>query len=240
MKYLLGEFFGTLVLIVLGCGVVANMCLSKSKGHGGGWICISTGWGFAIVFGVFTATTLHAQGDLNPAVTLAKNIAGIYAFSEFVMITLAQLLGAFVGAVIVWAVYIAHWAETDDQAEKLAVFATGPAIRNISGCFIAETVATFFLMFLVWMIFSKEVGTIPLGLGPYVVGVLIWSLVISLGGVTGCAINPARDLGPRIAHAILPIPGKGSSDWGYAWVPIVGPCLGAVLAYFVAVACGVF
>lgn len=240
MGNLLGEFFGTLVLIVLGCGVVANMCLSKSKGHGGGWICISAGWGFAITFGVFTATTLHAQGDLNPAVTLAKNIAGIYSFSEFLFISGAQLLGAFIGAVIVWLAYLAHWSQTDDAAEKLAVFATGPAIRNIFGCFMTELIATFFLMFIVWMIFSEPVGIIPPGLGPYVVGVLIWSLVISLGGATGCAINPARDLGPRLAHAILPIAGKGSSDWAYAWVPIVGPCVGAVLAYFVAAACGVF
>lgn len=238
---LFGEFFGTLVLIVFGCGVCANMSLTKSKGQGGGWICIAVGWGFAVTLGVFTATTLGApQGDLNPAVTLAKMMAGVYTFSQFIATSIAQLLGAIVGAAIVWLAYLPHWSETEDQATKLGVFATGPAIRNSCANFLCEAIATFFLMFVIWMIFSKPVGNLVPGYGPYIVGVLIWALGLSLGGPTGYAMNPARDLGPRIAHAILPIAGKGGSDWGYAWIPVVGPLCGALVAYLVASCSGVF
>ncbi len=237
---LFGEFFGTLVLIVFGCGVCANMSLTKSKGQGGGWICIAVGWGFAVTLGVFTATTLGApQGDLNPAVTLAKMMAGVYTFSQFIATSIAQLLGAIVGAAIVWLAYLPHWSETEDQATKLGVFATGPAIRNSCANFLCEAIATFFLMFVIWMIFSKPVGNLVPGYGPYIVGVLIWALGLSLGGPTGYAMNPARDLGPRIAHAILPIAGKGGSDWGYAWIPVVGPLCGALVAYLVASCSGV-
>lgn len=240
MDNLLGEFMGTAVLIVFGCGVCANMSLTQSKGNGGGWICIATGWGFAVTLGVFTATTLGApQGDLNPAVTLAKTMAGIYTPAQFMATSAAQLAGGIFGAVLVWLAYLPHWEKTPDPATKLGVFATGPAIRNPIANFLCETIATFFLMFVIWMIFSKPVGALVPGYGPYIVGVLIWALGLSLGGPTGYAMNPARDLGPRIAHAILPIAGKGGSDWGYAWVPIAGPLVGGALAYVVATACGV-
>ncbi|MBE8954717.1 MAG: aquaporin family protein [Quinella sp. 2Q5] len=240
MDNLFGEFMGTMVLIVFGAGVCANMSLNKSKGQGGGWICIAVGWGFAVTLGVFTATTLGApQGDLNPAVTLAKTMAGIYTFGQFVATSAAQMVGAIVGAAIVWLAYLPHWEETPDPATKLGVFATAPAIRSAGANFLCEMIATFFLMFVIWMIFSKPIGTLPPGSGPYLVGVLIWALGLSLGGPTGYAMNPARDLGPRIAHAILPIAGKGGSDWGYAWVPVVGPLVGALLAYAVASSCGV-
>ncbi len=240
MDNLLGEFMGTMVLIVFGAGVCANMSLNKSKGQGGGWICIAVGWGFAVTLGVFTATTLGApQGDLNPAVTLAKTMAGIYTPGQLIATSAAQLVGAILGAAIVWLAYLPHWEETPDPATKLGVFATGPAIRNPMANFLCETIATFFLMFIIWMIFSKPVGALVPGYGPYIVGVLIWALGLSLGGPTGYAMNPARDLGPRIAHAILPIAGKGGSDWGYAWVPIAGPLVGGAIAYVVATACGV-
>jgi len=241
MDNLFGEFMGTMVLIVFGAGVCANMSLAKSKGQGGGWICIAVGWGFAVTLGVFTATTLGApQGDLNPAVTLAKTMAGIYTFGEFIATSAAQLVGAILGAAIVWLAYLPHWEETEDPATKLGVFATAPAIRSPIANFLCEAIATFFLMFIIWMIFSKPVGALVPGYGPYIVGVLIWALGLSLGGPTGYAMNPARDLGPRIAHAILPIAGKGGSDWGYAWVPVVGPLVGALIAYVVANACGYF
>lgn len=240
MDNLFGEFMGTMVLIVFGAGVCANMSLTKSKGQGGGWICIAVGWGFAVTLGVFTATTLGApQGDLNPAVTLAKTMAGVYTFGQCIATSAAQLVGAILGATIVWLAYLPHWEETQDPATKLGVFATGPAIRSPGANFLCEAIATFFLMFVIWMIFSKPVGQLVPGYGPYIVGVLIWALGLSLGGPTGYAMNPARDLGPRIAHAILPIAGKGGSDWGYAWVPIVGPLVGGLVAYVVANACGV-
>ncbi|MBQ6131255.1 MAG: aquaporin family protein [Selenomonadaceae bacterium] len=240
MDNLLGECLGTMVLIVFGCGVCANMSLTQSKGQGGGWICIAVGWGFAVTLGVFTSTTLGApQGDLNPAVTLAKTMAGIYTPTQFIMTSIAQLIGAIIGATIVWLAYLPHWEKTPDPATKLGVFATGPAIRSAGANFLCEVIATFFLMFVIWMIFSKPVGALVPGYGPYIVGVLIWALGLSLGGPTGYAMNPARDLGPRIAHAILPIAGKGGSDWGYAWVPIAGPLVGGALAYVIATACGV-
>lgn len=240
MDNLFGEFMGTMVLIVFGAGVCANMSLNKSKGQGGGWICIAVGWGFAVTLGVFTATTLGApQGDLNPAVTLAKTMAGVYTFGQFMATSAAQMVGAIVGAAIVWLAYLPHWEETPDPATKLGVFSTAPAIRSPMANFLCEAIATFFLMFIIWMIFSKPVGALVPGYGPYIVGVLIWALGLSLGGPTGYAMNPARDLGPRIAHAILPIAGKGGSDWGYAWVPVVGPLVGGMLAYVVASACGV-
>ena len=241
MDNLFGEFMGTMVLIVFGAGVCANMTLTKSKGQGAGWICIAFGWGFAVTLGVFTATTLGApQGDLNPAVTLAKTMVGIYTPAQFLATSAAQLVGAILGAAIVWLAYLPHWAETEDPAAKLGVFATGPAIRSPIANFLTEAIATFFLMFVIWMIFSKPVGALPPGVGPYLVGILIVALGLSLGGPTGYAMNPARDLGPRIAHAILPIAGKGGSDWGYAWVPIAGPFAGAALAYIVAAAGGLF
>ena len=241
MDNLFGEFMGTMVLIVFGCGVCANMTLTNSKGQGGGWVCIALGWGFAVTLGVFTATTLGApQGDLNPAVTLAKTMVCIYTPAQFLATSAAQLVGAIVGAAIVWLAYLPHWEKTEDPAAKLGVFATGPAIRSPIANFLCEMIATFFLMFVIWMIFGEPVGQLVPGYGPYMVGILIIALGLSLGGPTGYAMNPARDLGPRIAHAILPIAGKGGSDWGYAWVPIAGPLCGSALAYIVAAASGLF
>ncbi|SEH20963.1 MIP/aquaporin family protein [Selenomonas sp. KH1T6] len=247
---LLGEFLGTMVLLVLGCGVCANLTLNKSKGVGGGWICIAFGWGFGVTFGVFTATTFGApQADLNPAVTLAKTFAGVYTFGQFITTSLVQILGGIVGATIVWLTYLAHWEETSDPAAKLGIFSTAPAIRKMGPALLTEISATFFLMFLIWMTFSSCFGYsaetaantfLGNGYGPYIVGMLIVALGLSLGGPTGYAMNPARDLGPRIAHAILPIPGKGGSDWEYAWVPVVGPLLGATLSYVVCSALGYF
>jgi len=241
MDNLFGEFMGTMVLIVFGCGVCANMTLTNSKGQGGGWVCIALGWGFAVTLGVFTATTLGApQGDLNPAVTLAKTMVGIYTPAQFIATSGAQLVGAILGAAIVWLAYLPHWEKTEDPAAKLGVFATGPAIRSPGANFLCEMIATFFLMFVIWMIFGEPVGQLVPGYGPYMVGILIIALGLSLGGPTGYAMNPARDLGPRIAHFILPIAGKGGSDWGYAWVPIAGPLCGGALAYAVAKGCGLF
>ena len=245
---LLGEFVGTMVLLVFGCGVCANLTLEKSKGQGSGWVNISIGWGFAVTLGVFTATTLGApQGDLNPSVTFAKMLVGIYTFPQFIMTSVVQVLGGILGAAIVWLAYLPHWEETKDPAAKLGIFCTAPAIRKIGPAFLCEFIATFFLVFVIWMIFSSRfsygfpgLNGAAAGLGPCIVGVLIWALGLSLGGPTGYAMNPARDLGPRIAHAILPIAGKGGSDWGYAWVPVVAPLCGAGFAYVVATAFGAF
>ncbi len=241
MDNLIGEFFGTMVLLSFGCGVGACSTLGKSYGQNSGWISITAAWGFAVVMGVFTATTLGApQGDLNPAVTLAKTLVGIYTFDQFIATSLVQIAGGICGAVIVWLAYLPHWDETKDPAAKRGIFCTAPAIRSYKHNFLSEVIAAFFLVFVIWMIFSKQVGAIPPGLGPYIVGILIWAIGLSFGGPTGYAINPARDLGPRIAHAILPIPGKGDSDWGYAWIPVVAPLAGAVLAYAVASCLSIF
>jgi glycerol uptake facilitator protein len=218
----LGEFLGTMVLIVLGDGVVANVLLAQSKGQNSGWIVISVGWGLAVLCGVMVAVAAGAAGHLNPAVTLA-----FYA----------QLLGAFVGAVLVYLAYLPHWKPTTDKALKLGVFCTAPAIRNIPANCVTEIIGTFVLVFVVIAIGAKAVGADGV-LGPLMVGLLVWALGVSLGGPTGYAINPARDLGPRIAHALLPIPGKGGSDWSYAWVPVAAPIVGALLAIGAASAVG--
>jgi len=231
MSNLLGEFLGVMMLIILGDGVVANVVLAKTKGNSSGWIVITTGWAMAVVVGVFTAISAGApQADINPAVTLGKVFMGTYTIPQMLATWIAQVLGGVVGGVIVYLVYINHWAPTDNPALKLAVFSTGPAIRNLGTNLLTEIIGTFVLMFGVGAIFTRATGGNPApGLGPYLVGALVWGIGLSLGGPTGYAINPARDLGPRIAHAILPIPGKGSSDWGYSWVPVVGPLIGAAL-----------
>ena len=229
----IGELLGTMVLILLGNGVVANVVLNKSKGNSSGWIVITAGWGLAVVMGVFTSVATGApQADLNPAVTLAKLMAGVYDMGGAVTAWIAQLIGAFIGACLVYLTYLCHWAETPDPGAKLACFSTGPAIRNSAANLITEIIGTIALIFVIFAIFSKATGAIPAGLGPYLVGMLVWSIGLSLGGPTGYAINPARDLGPRIAHAVLPIAGKGESDWGYAWIPVVGPMIGGAIAFF--------
>ncbi len=238
MVSLLGEFLGTMVLLLFGCGVVANVLLKDSKGFNGGWIVITMAWGFAVTFGVYTAVSFGAQGDLNPAVTLFKLMMGVYGVADAIMLMLAELAGGFVGAILVYLTYLPHWKPTEDPVLKLAVFSTIPAIRNYKANFLTEFIATFFLLFLIFATFNPNVGDMVPGFGPYIVGILIVALGLSLGGPTGYAMNPARDLGPRIAHAVLPIPGKGGSDWSYSWVPVLAPMAGAACAYYASVFVG--
>lgn len=233
---LLGEFLGTMFLIILGDGVVANVLLGKSKGNNSGWIVITTGWAMAVMVGVFVAISAGApQADINPAVTIGKwLILGVYSAPDAIMTIIAQIIGAFFGAVIVWLTYFRHWGETPDQGAKLAVFSTGPAIPDTIWNSVTEIIGTMVLLIGVGAIFTGATGGSPaVGLGPYLVGALVWGIGLSLGGPTGYAINPARDVGPRIAHQILPIPGKGSSDWGYGWIPFVMPLIGGVLGALV-------
>jgi glycerol uptake facilitator protein len=229
---LLGEFLGTMILILLGDGVVAAVLLKRSKAEGGGWIVITAGWAFAVMAGVFTAIACgSSDAHLNPAVTLGFAVRD-NNFAKFLPYLVAQLLGGIAGGALVWLHYLSHWKETPDAAAKLGCFCTGPAIRSFLPNLLSEIIATFVLVFVVGAIFSKKVaaGGPAAGLGPYLVGSLVWGIGLSLGGATGYAINPVRDLGPRIAHAILPIAGKGASDWGYAPIPVIGPVLGGMVA----------
>ncbi len=228
-----GEFVGTLVLILLGDGVVANVLLKRSKAEGAGWMVITSGWCFAVMAGVFAAIACGSKdAHINPAVTMGfAVVTGNY--SKLIPYVTAQMLGAFVGAVLVWLHFLPHFKETAEPSLKLAVFCTAPAIRNRVTNVVSEIIATFVLVFVVAAIFSKAVAStvgLPSGLGAYLVASLVWGIGLSLGGTTGYAINPARDLAPRIAHAILPIAGKGKSDWDYALVPVIGPCIGAGIA----------
>jgi len=229
-----GEFMGTAVLILLGNGVVANVLLKRSKGEGSGWIVITAGWAFAVLCGVFTAIACgSSDAHLNPAVTLGFAVStGNYA--KLLPYFVAQLLGAIVGATLVWLHYLPHWEHTPDPVSKLACYSTIPAIRSFGANTFSEIVGTFVLVFVVGTMFSRAAAGAGLaqGIGPYLVACLVWGIGLSLGGTTGYAINPARDLGPRIAHALLPIAGKGPSDWTYALVPIVGPLLGGSIAGF--------
>jgi glycerol uptake facilitator protein len=238
-KQMFGEFLGTLVLILMGNGVVAGVLLNKSKAENAGWMVIATGWAFAVMTGIFTAVACGAPGHLNPAVTLSSAVAS-GDFSKVLPYTLAQLLGAIVGAALVWIHFGPHWRETPDAGSKLACFCTSPAIRRPVANLVSEIIGTFVLVLVASAIGSKAgapVGPAP-GLSPYLVGCLVWGIGLSLGGTTGYAINPARDLGPRIVHSILPIAGKGGSDWSYALVPVAGPLIGAVLAGLLARAVG--
>jgi glycerol uptake facilitator protein len=235
----IAEMFGTMVLILLGDGVVANVVLNRSKGQNSGWIVITAGWAFAVFCGAMTSIALGGPGSLNPAGEIAGIVNGgdpVVALTNIA----AQFVGAFIGAILVWLAYLSHWGVTDDPGTKLAVFSTGPAIRNPVNNLITEIIGTFALVFIVNCILSV-INTPNTTAGfasaanfaPYFVGILIWGLGLSLGGPTGYALNPARDLGPRIAHAVLPIPGKGGSDWEYSWIPVVGPIIGAVLGILV-------
>jgi glycerol uptake facilitator protein len=229
---LLGEFLGTMILVLLGDGVVAAVLLKRSKAEGSGWLVITTGWAFAVMAGVFTAIACgSSDAHLNPAVTLGFAVRE-GNFAKFAPYLVVQVLGAIVGAALVWLHYFPHWKETPDGATKLACFCTAPAIRNTVTNLISEIIATFVLVFVVGAIFSTRVTAAgpAAGLAPYLVGSLVWGIGLSLGGPTGYAINPARDLGPRIAHAILPIAGKGGSDWSYAPIPVIGPLIGGALA----------
>lgn len=226
----LSELVGTAALTLLGCGVVAATLLPRSKAHGGGWLLITFGWGLAVFVAVYAS--FASGGHINPAVTIALAVAGrdlapdlaptAAAIATYLS---AQLLGAFLGAVGCWLVYHEHFRQEAPAAEKLGIFATGPAIRNHRWNFVSEFVGTFVLVG--WVLVS---GRTPAELGPLAVALVVTVIGMSLGGPTGYAINPARDLGPRIAHAVLPIPGKGSSDWTYAWVPILAPLAGGVAA----------
>ena len=229
---LLGEFMGTMVLILLGDGVVANVLLKRTKAEGAGWMVITSGWAFAVMAGVFTAVACGSRdAHINPAVTLGFAVSS-GAFAKVLPYAAAQLLGAFAGATLVWLYFLPHWRETWDPGIKLACFCTAPAIRNFASNLLCEIIGTFLLVFVVGAMFSKAVSTVgPVGgLGPYLVASLVWGIGLSLGGTTGYAINPARDLGPRLAHALWPIARKGNSDWSYALVPVVGPLLGGILA----------
>lgn len=237
MDIFLAEVVGTTLLILLGNGVVANQLLDKTKGQNTGWVMITTGWGLAVAMGAYSVGRISGA-HMNPAVTL-----GLYSIGdvESAMVPVylgAQMVGAILGAVLVYVAYLPHWKETASAEDKLAAFATGPAIRSPISNFVCEAIGTFVLVFGVLAIAANAgemvTGDVDLsvvfssGINPLLVGFLVWGIGLSLGGPTGYAINPARDLGPRIAHAILPIPGKGSSDWSYAWIPVAGPIVGGV------------
>lgn len=236
-----GELLGTMILVLLGDGVVAAVLLNRSKAQNSGWIVITAGWAFAVFAGVFVSQALGSPAaHLNPAVTVAAIVRGGLDAGTGITFIIAQFIGAFIGAVLVFLMYFPHWSVTEDKGLKLAVFSTGPAIRSPLWNVVSEVIGTFVLVFVIFAIFSANggaQGNPVLGLAPYLVAVLVWGIGLSLGGTTGYAINPARDLGPRIAHFLLPIPGKGDSDWSYAWIPVIGPVIGGILA---AVLAGVF
>jgi glycerol uptake facilitator len=228
------ELIGTMFLILLGAGVVANVILKGTKGNAGGWMVITTGWALAVFVGVVIAGP-YSGAHLNPAVSIGLAIAGKFAWSEVPMYILAQLLGAMLGAFLAWCIYRDHFNETTDSDTQLAVFSTGPAIRNTTFNVLSEVIGTFVLLFVVFYFTEAEIKNpqSPIGLGSLgaiPVAFLVWAIGLSLGGTTGYAINPARDLGPRIMHSILPMKHKGSSNWQYAWVPIIGPIVGAAIA----------
>jgi glycerol uptake facilitator protein len=228
------EIIGTMILILLGDGVVANVVLGKTKGQASGWIVITTGWAMAVAMAVYAVGRISGA-HINPAVTIALAAVGKFPWSDVPLYIVGQFIGAFIGAVLVWLAYYPHWAETPDPALKRAVFCTAPNIRNYPLNFITEVIGTFMLVFGVLAIVANN---LPAGWVPLLVGFLVWAIGLSLGGPTGYAINPARDLGPRIAHAVLPIPGKGDSDWGYSWVPVVGPIVGGLIGALLFVALG--
>jgi glycerol uptake facilitator protein len=248
MKPYLAEVLGTMILLLLGDGVVANALLTRSKGLNSGWIVITTGWGVAVAIAVYSVGRISGA-HLNPAVTIGLATIGSFPWTQVPGYLAAQFVGAFLGAVLVWITYLPHWRETADPALKLAVFATGPAIRRSGSNFLTEVVGSAVLLFGILAIAANaqdlsRPGDVNLsvvfsrGLQPLLVGVLVLGIGLSLGGPTGYAINPARDLGPRVAHALLPIPGKGPSDWPYAWIPVVAPIIGGIVGAALYVAVG--
>jgi glycerol uptake facilitator protein len=230
----MAELIGTMLLILLGDGVVANVLLKDTKGNNSGWIVITTAWGLAVFVGVTVAGPISGA-HLNPAVTIGLAIAGKFAWASVGLYMAAQMIGAMLGALLVWLMYYDHFQKTNDPGSVLAVFCTGPAVRNYLSNIISEIIGAFVLIFVVFYITGAEITPTktPIGLGSVgalPVAFLVWVIGLSLGGTTGYAINPARDLGPRIMHAILPIKSKGKSDWEYAWIPILGPIIGAAIA----------
>lgn len=228
----LGEFVGTALLLIMGGGVVANVVLNKTKGQNSGWIVITFGWAMAVFLGVFASNSLGGSGHLNPAVTIAVTAFGDFDSSLLLTYIGAQFAGTITGAIVVWIAYKQHFDETPDPALKLAVFSTAPAIRNPLYNLLTEIIGTFILLFGALLASKLKYGYSLGTLEALPVALLVLGIGLSLGGPTGYAINPARDLGPRIAHFILPIKGKGSSDWGYAWIPVIGPIIGALLAAY--------
>lgn len=235
MSEFTAELIGTMLVILLGNGVVANVVLKGTKGNNGGWMVITTGWALAVFVGVVVAGP-YSTAHLNPAVTIGLAIAGKFTWIKVAPFILAQIIGSVLGALLVWIVYRDHFNTTEDPDTQLAVFSTAPAIRNTLFNLLSEIVGTFVLVFVVLFFTKADLGEdhrTPIGLGSLgalPVAFLVWAIGLSLGGTTGYAINPARDLGPRIAHALLPIKQKGSSNWRYAWIPIIGPFLGAAVA----------
>ncbi len=227
MNNFLAELIGTAILIILGDGVVAGVLLARSKAQNAGWIVITAGWAFAVAVAVYAVGSISGA-HINPAVTIGLASIGGIGWDEVPLFIAGQFVGAFIGAIVVYLHYLPHWRETEDPGLKLAVFSTGPAIRNTGSNLISEVIGTFVLVFGVLAIVANAAPG-ETGLTPLLVGFLVFGIGLSLGGPTGYAINPARDLGPRIAHAILPIAGKGSSDWGYSWIPVVGPVIGGLL-----------
>jgi glycerol uptake facilitator protein len=229
MNVYLAEFLGTLILVLLGNGIVAGVLLKGSKSENAGWLTIVIGWGLAVTLAIFAVGNISGA-HINPAITLALAYAGDFPWNQVTGYIAAQLGGAFVGATLVWIHYFLHWKNTEEQSKKLAVFCTAPAIRNVFSNLISEIIATAVLVLGILFIGANKFAE---GLNPLVVGLLIIAIGLSLGGTTGFAINPARDLGPRIAHYILPIEGKGKSDWSYSWIPVVGPFIGGLLGAIV-------
>jgi glycerol uptake facilitator protein len=232
MSPLVAELLGTAILVILGDGVVANVVLQRTKGHDGGWIVITAGWAFAVTLAVYSVGSISGA-HLNPAVTIGLATIGTFPWSSVPGYLVAQVLGGFIGGIVVWLAYLPHWGATTDGDAKLAVFCTAPAIRSTGANLTTEIVGTFMLVLAILAVLSpanlKPGSDWALGLGPLLVGVIVWSIGLSLGGPTGYAINPARDLGPRLAHAVLPLPAKRDSDWSYAWIPVVGPVIGGIL-----------
>ena len=234
MSPFIAELIGTMLLILLGDGVVANVLLNDTKGNNSGWIVITTAWGLAVFVGVVVAGP-YSGAHLNPAVTIGLAVAGKFAWAKVGSYIAAQMLGAFLGAFLVWVMYYDHFKKTNNPGFILAIFCTGPAIRNYVSNIASEIIGAFVLVFVVFYIADGKIipNNTPIGLGSVgalPVAFLVWVIGLALGGTTGYAINPARDLGPRIIHFILPIKNKGTSDWQYAWIPVLGPIVGAVIA----------
>ncbi|WP_026909260.1 MIP/aquaporin family protein [Paucisalibacillus globulus] len=224
MSEFMAELVGTMILIIFGGGVVGGVVLKKSKAEGSGWIVITVGWGLAVAMAVYAVGGISGA-HVNPAVTLGFASVGEFPWEKVPLYISAQMIGAIIGGIIVYLAYLAHWRNTDDPATKLSVFSTAPAVRSTYANFLTEAIGTFVLLLGLFFIGTNEFTE---GLNPLIVGLLIVAIGVSLGGPTGYAINPARDLGPRIAHAILPIAGKGGSDWGYSWIPVIGPIFGGI------------